>query len=49
MDAELVAEYADILQIGARNAQNFALLKKVGEVGKPVLLKRGWRPRSKSS
>lgn len=40
-DAELVAEYADILQIGARNAQNFALLKKVGEVGKPVLLKRG--------
>jgi 3-deoxy-7-phosphoheptulonate synthase len=36
-----VAEYADILQIGARNAQNFALLKKVGEVGKPVLLKRG--------
>jgi 3-deoxy-7-phosphoheptulonate synthase len=41
MDAELVAEYADILQIGARNAQNFALLKKVGEVGKPVLLKRG--------
>jgi 3-deoxy-7-phosphoheptulonate synthase len=41
IDAELVAEYADILQIGARNAQNFALLKKVGEVGKPVLLKRG--------
>jgi 3-deoxy-7-phosphoheptulonate synthase len=36
-----VAEYADILQIGARNAQNFALLKRVGEVGKPVLLKRG--------
>lgn len=41
VDAELVAEYADILQVGARNAQNFALLKKVGEVGKPVLLKRG--------
>ncbi|MBI1921181.1 MAG: 3-deoxy-7-phosphoheptulonate synthase [Geobacter sp.] len=39
--AELVAEYADILQIGARNAQNFALLKKVGQLGKPVLLKRG--------
>jgi 3-deoxy-7-phosphoheptulonate synthase len=39
--AELVAEYADILQIGARNSQNFALLKKVGQVGKPVLLKRG--------
>jgi 3-deoxy-7-phosphoheptulonate synthase len=38
---ELVAEYADILQIGARNAQNFALLKKVGQTGRPVLLKRG--------
>ncbi|KAA0895422.1 MULTISPECIES: 3-deoxy-7-phosphoheptulonate synthase [Oryzomonas] len=39
--AELVAEYSDILQIGARNAQNFALLKKVGQLGRPVLLKRG--------
>ena len=39
--AELVAEYADILQIGARNSQNFALLKKVGQLGRPVLLKRG--------
>lgn len=39
---ELVAEYADILQIGARNAQNFALLRAVGEVKKPVLLKRGF-------
>jgi len=39
--AELVAEYADILQIGARNAQNFALLKKVGQLSRPVLLKRG--------
>ncbi len=39
--AELVAEYADIIQIGARNSQNFALLKKVGQLGKPVLLKRG--------
>lgn len=38
---DLVAEYADILQIGARSAQNFALLKKVGRAGKPVLLKRG--------
>lgn len=38
---ELVAEYADALQIGARNAQNFPLLQAVGEVGKPVLLKRG--------
>jgi 3-deoxy-7-phosphoheptulonate synthase len=40
-DVELVAEYADILQIGARNMQNFALLKKLGEVPKPVMLKRG--------
>ncbi|MEI8355832.1 MAG: 3-deoxy-7-phosphoheptulonate synthase [Deltaproteobacteria bacterium] len=38
---DLVADYADILQIGARNAQNFALLKKVGQLKKPVLLKRG--------
>jgi 3-deoxy-7-phosphoheptulonate synthase len=40
-DVDLVAEYADILQIGARNMQNFALLKALGPVGKPVLLKRG--------
>lgn len=40
-DVELVAAYADILQIGARNSQNFSLLKEVGRVGKPVLLKRG--------
>ena len=39
--AELVAEYADCLQIGARNMQNFALLKKLGRMRKPVLLKRG--------
>jgi len=38
---ELVASYADMLQIGARNMQNFDLLKAVGEVRKPVLLKRG--------
>ncbi|HET8578204.1 MAG TPA: 3-deoxy-7-phosphoheptulonate synthase [Methylomirabilota bacterium] len=38
---EQVAEYADILQIGARNVQNFTLLRRVGEMGKPVLLKRG--------
>ncbi len=38
---ELVAEYADVLQIGARNVQNFTLLRRVGEMGKPVLLKRG--------
>lgn len=40
-NAELVAQYADIIQIGARNMQNFDLLKKVGALGKPVLLKRG--------
>jgi 3-deoxy-7-phosphoheptulonate synthase len=40
-DVELVARYADILQIGARNVQNFALLKTVGRVDKPILLKRG--------
>ena len=38
---ELVASYADVLQIGARNMQNFALLKEVGRVQRPVLLKRG--------
>jgi 3-deoxy-7-phosphoheptulonate synthase len=40
-DVELVARYADALQIGARNMQNFALLHAVGEARKPVLLKRG--------
>ena len=40
-DVEVVAEYADILQIGARNMQNFALLKEVGKARRPVLLKRG--------
>jgi len=40
-DVELVAKYADILQIGARNMQNFNLLKEVGFTKKPVLLKRG--------
>ena len=39
--AELVAEYADILQIGARNSQNFQLLIAAAKTGKPVLLKRG--------
>jgi len=38
---ELVAEYADIVQIGARNMQNYPLLRRAGQVGKPVLLKRG--------
>jgi 3-deoxy-7-phosphoheptulonate synthase len=37
----LVAQYADVLQVGARNMQNFALLNAVGEAHKPVLLKRG--------
>jgi len=37
----LVAEYADVLQIGARNMQNFALLKALGNCGRPILLKRG--------
>lgn len=38
---DLVTEYADILQIGARNMQNYALLRRAGQSGKPVLLKRG--------
>jgi 3-deoxy-7-phosphoheptulonate synthase len=40
-DVSWVCEYADVLQIGTRNMQNFTLLKEVGKVGKPVLLKRG--------
>ncbi|HET9017903.1 MAG TPA: 3-deoxy-7-phosphoheptulonate synthase [Thermomicrobiaceae bacterium] len=40
-DIDLVAQYADILQIGARNAQNFLLLEEVGKTNKPVMLKRG--------
>ncbi|SDR09020.1 3-deoxy-7-phosphoheptulonate synthase [Thermostaphylospora chromogena] len=40
-DVPLVASYADMLQVGTRNAQNFALLQAVGAAGKPVLLKRG--------
>lgn len=40
-DVEMVAEIADVLQIGARNTQNFSLLKAVGRIQKPVLLKRG--------
>ncbi len=39
--ASLVAQYADMLQIGTRNMQNFELLKEVGKLGKPVLMKRG--------
>jgi 3-deoxy-7-phosphoheptulonate synthase len=44
MDAEalpLVADYADVLQIGARNMQNFSLVKRLGDLRKPILLKRG--------
>ncbi|MGH8860899.1 MAG: 3-deoxy-7-phosphoheptulonate synthase [Jatrophihabitantaceae bacterium] len=40
-DVDVVAEYADMLQIGTRNMQNFALLQAVGATGKPVMLKRG--------
>ena len=40
-DVDLVARYADVLQIGARNMQNYRLLEAVGKAGKPVLLKRG--------
>ncbi|HKV53221.1 MAG TPA: 3-deoxy-7-phosphoheptulonate synthase [Candidatus Binataceae bacterium] len=40
-DIELVAEHADMLQVGARNAQNFSLLRRLGKIHKPILLKRG--------
>jgi 3-deoxy-7-phosphoheptulonate synthase len=40
-DLDLVCEYADMLQVGTRNMQNFALLQAVGSAGKPVMLKRG--------
>lgn len=40
-EVELVARYADVMQVGARNVQNFSLLKELGKVNKPVLLKRG--------
>jgi 3-deoxy-7-phosphoheptulonate synthase len=40
-EVELVAKYADIMQVGARNMQNFVLLKALGKCGRPVLLKRG--------
>ena len=41
-DLPLVEEYADILQIGSRNSQNFSLLKRISKQDKPVLLKRGF-------
>jgi len=40
-DVELVAKYTDILQIGARNMQNFYLLEEAAQTGKPIMLKRG--------
>ncbi len=40
-DIEGIAEHADMLQVGARNAQNFSLLRRLGKVNKPILLKRG--------
>jgi 3-deoxy-7-phosphoheptulonate synthase len=40
-EIDIVAEYADVIQIGARNMQNFDLLKEVGKLRKPILLKRG--------
>jgi len=40
-DIELVANYVDVLQVGARNAQNFKLLKALGKINKPIILKRG--------
>lgn len=40
-DVEMVGEYADVLQIGARNIQNFPLLRRVGKFGRPIVLKRG--------
>lgn len=40
-DVEVVAEYADIMQVGARSMENFALLERLGTCGRPVLLKRG--------
>jgi 3-deoxy-7-phosphoheptulonate synthase len=44
-EVELVARYADILQVGSRSMQNFSLLDEVGRSGKPVMLKRGmWAP-----
>src|SRR3989304_2602580 len=41
MDVDLVARYSDILQVGARNVQNFSLLKRIGKSKRPILLKRG--------
>lgn len=40
-DVEIICDHADLLQVGARNMQNFALLRKLAKTGKPILLKRG--------
>ena len=40
-DVELIAEYADIMQVGTRSMENYALLEALGQCGRPVLLKRG--------
>src|SRR5467141_2820124 len=40
-DVDLIAQYADVMQVGARNMQNFMLLKALGKCGRPILLKRG--------
>jgi len=40
-DVDLICEYADMLQVGARNMQNFALLRRLATIDKPILLKRG--------
>ena len=40
-EVDLVAKYADVMQVGARNVQNFSLLKELGKLKKPILLKRG--------
>ena len=44
-DVELIAEYADIMQVGTRSMENYALLEALGECGRPVLLKRGMTAR----
>lgn len=41
-DMELVYDYADIIQVGSRNMQNFSLLREAGQIDKPILLKRGF-------
>src|SRR6267154_1540857 len=40
-DVDLIAQYADVMQVGARNMQNLVLLKALGKCGRPILLKRG--------